>query len=91
MTVDDVTPSGPRDLPVPAGLEPAHRQALMRHGRMELDAGRLDAALDAACALTVLDPLFAGGWRLLAEARRAAGHEQEAMAATRVAQAMEEV
>lgn len=61
----------------------------MSHARAELVAGRPGAALDAARALTVLDPLCHEGWSTLAEVQRGLGREADATVATQVARALE--
>lgn len=73
----------------PLGLTVEQRTALLNHARAELLAGRPEAALDAARALTVLDPLYHEGWSTLAEAHRSVGREADATAATQVARALE--
>lgn len=73
----------------PLGLTLEQRTALLNHARAELVAGRPEAALDAARALTVLDPLCHEGWSTLAEAHRGVGREADATVACQVARALE--
>lgn len=71
------------------GLTPEQRAGLVRHARAELEAGHVDAAYDAARALTVLDPVCHDGWVLLAAVHRRAGREGDAIVAAQVAEALE--